>query len=44
MLWFNLCQSMHDDVLACVVSIVLKWHNAFHMHRGNLEIRCECMT
>ena len=23
---------------------VMKWHNTFHMHQGNLEIRCECMT
>ena len=35
---------MHDDIFACVILIVLKLHNAFHMHRGNLEIRCECMT
>ena len=27
----NICVS---DILACMV---WKWHNAFHMHRGNLE-------
>ena len=27
----NICVS---DILTCVV---WKWHNAFHMHRGNLE-------
>ena len=27
----NICKI---DILACVV---WKWHNVFHMHRGNLE-------
>ena len=28
--------------MCCIICV--EWHNAFHMHRGNLEVRCVCMT
>ena len=42
--WINDVNICMFYILACVIYIVLKLHNAFHMHRDNLEIRCVCMT
>ena len=37
----NICMVIYLHVLY----ELLKWHhNAFHMHWGNIEVRCECMT
>ena len=34
------------NIYACeYISIMCwNWHHAFHMHWGNLEIRCECIV
>ena len=42
--WINDVNICMFCILACVIYIVVKWHNVFHIHRGNLEIRCVCMT
>ena len=42
--WINHVSVYHVLYISMCCIICVEWHNAFHMHRGNLEVRCGCMT
>ena len=38
--WINHVSAYHVLYISMCCIYCVKWHNAFHMHWGSLEIRC----